>query len=330
MRFVIYGAGAVGGVIGARLVQAGHDVVLIARGDHLQAIKERGLTLESPKERTTMRVAAVGHPSEIAFRDGDVVFLCMKTQDTAAALDDLESATNLDLPIVCAQNGVENERIALRRFRRVYGMVVMLPATFVDPGVVQVGAGPVSGILDVGLYPGGADDSCATVAATLQTATFSANVYPDVMRWKYAKLLVNLANVLQAIGGLEARDSGLQARLSDEGAACFRAAGIDWAPDDEWEARREGVLQFRPVLGGQGRRGNSTWQSLARGTGSTESDFLNGEIALLGRLHGVPTPANSYLQRLANQLARERRPAGSLSAAAVARGLEEFATAQAG
>ncbi len=65
-------------------------------------------------------------------------------------------------------------------------------------------------------------------------------------------------------------------------------------------------------IDGVPRRGGSSWQSLNRGTGTIEADYLNGEIALLGRLHGVPTPLNELLQRLANAFARERRPAGSL------------------
>ena len=116
MRFIIYGAGAIGGVIGARLHAHGHEVILIARGAHLTAIRERGLTLIAPDERTTLPLPAVGHPREIAFRDDDVVLLAMKTQDTPAALDALSGCAE-DVPVVCAQNGVANERMAARRFR---------------------------------------------------------------------------------------------------------------------------------------------------------------------------------------------------------------------
>jgi 2-dehydropantoate 2-reductase len=66
-------------------------------------------------------------------------------------------------------------------------------------------------------------------------------------------------------------------------------------------------------VGDRPRPGGSSWQSLARGSGSIETDFLNGEVVLLGRLHGVPTPRNAALQRLAGRLAREHRPPGSLS-----------------
>src|SRR6185369_6440327 len=68
------------------------------------------------------------------------------------------------------------------------------------------------------------------------------------------------------------------------------------------KARRGDRLAMRPV-GGERRGGGSSWQSLRRRHGSIEADYLNGEIVLLGRLHGVPTPANALLQRLANQAA---------------------------
>ena len=70
-------------------------------------------------------------------------------------------------------------------------------------------------------------------------------------------------------------------------------------------------------IDGKRRGGGSTWQSLARGAGSTEADHLNGEIVLQGRLHGVPTPVNAGLQRLARELAAARTPPGSLTAAEV-------------
>jgi 2-dehydropantoate 2-reductase len=66
-------------------------------------------------------------------------------------------------------------------------------------------------------------------------------------------------------------------------------------------------------VGGRERGGGSSWQSLARSSGAIEADYLNGEIVLLGRLHGVPTPVNALLQRMANRFATERRAPGSMS-----------------
>jgi 2-dehydropantoate 2-reductase len=307
MRFVIYGAGAIGGAIGARLFAAGYETLLIARGAHLAAIKALGLRLDTPEGSKTYPVPAVGHPGEVDFRDDDVVLLTMKTQDTEAALNDLQAAcARRDLPIVCAQNGVENERLALRRFDRVYGMLVILPATYLEPGVVETSTSGVLGVLDAGRYPAGVDATICEVCAALEAAGFRARPDERVMRLKYGKLLSNLNNTLQAALG-ETRAAEVSRMLTAEAVACYRAAGIDWAGEGEMAALREGM-----VAGG-GRQGSSTWQSLARGAGSIESDFLNGEIALLGRLHGVPTPANAALQRIGRRLVAEGRQPGSMT-----------------
>jgi len=82
VRVVILGAGGIGGTIGARLHQAGYDVALIARGSHLTAIREHGLTLETPEERVTLRIAAYGHPREVDWRQDDVVVHAARSQDT--------------------------------------------------------------------------------------------------------------------------------------------------------------------------------------------------------------------------------------------------------
>jgi 2-dehydropantoate 2-reductase len=79
------------------------------------------------------------------------------------------------------------------------------------------------------------------------------------------------------------------------------------------------------TVGGRQRAGGSSWQSIARGAGSIETDYLNGEIALLGRLHGVPTPVNAAMQRLAARMVRERIPAGSIGLDDIEREVAKFA-----
>ena len=311
MRFVVYGPGAVGGTIGGRLFQHGHDVVLIARGAHGAAIGADGLRLRAPGGDEVLRLPVVDHPGALDLGPGDVVVLAMKTQDTEAALVALAAAAPPGTPIVCAQNGVENERLALRRFPLVHAMCVMLPATYLEPGVVVSHGAPLSGILDLGRAPSGADEVTEEVAAALDGSGFSSRPDPAVMRRKYAKLLMNLGNALEAACGPSSRGSDLAARARREAVACYRAAGIDCATAEEDAARRGDLVSIAEVPGVR-RGGGSSWQSLARGVGTVEADHLNGEIVLLGRLHGVPTPVNALLQQTANRLARERAPAGSL------------------
>jgi 2-dehydropantoate 2-reductase len=320
MRYVIYGAGSIGGTIGGLLHEAGRDVVLIARGAHLGALRREGLQLRSPDDDRTLRIRAVGSPAEAELEPDDVVVLAMKTQDTEAAVEELALVAPQQVAVVCAQNGVENERIALRRFRNVYGMLVVLPSEHLSPGVVEHAAAPVAGVLDLGPFParaGGAEDPVATrVAADLTAAGFASRALDDVMGWKYSKLLLNLFNAIELAVGPSVRADELLARAREEAHACYAAAGIV-IPTPQQERERRSEMSTPRGIDGRARAGSSSWQSLARGAGAVEVDWLNGEIALLGRLHGVPTPVNSALQRIANQLARDRRAPGSLTLEAV-------------
>ncbi|MEU7929102.1 2-dehydropantoate 2-reductase N-terminal domain-containing protein [Micromonospora sp. NPDC049107] len=316
MRYVIIGAGAVGGTIGVRLAQADRDVTLVARGAHLDAIRERGLTLRQPDGDVTARLAAIDGPDDRLLPADTVLVLTVKSQDTEAAL-----ATWVDapvagggtagerLPLVTAQNGVANERAALRLFADVHPVCVWLPATHLDPGVVVANGHPHPGMLHIGRYPRGADDTDRAIAADLTAAGFVAPVREDVLSWKYGKLLSNLGNGLQALLGEDIPDA-LVERVRGEGVAALAAARIPHTSPAQERAERGDLVQQRPV-GGADRSGGSTWQSLARGTGSTEVDHLNGEIALLGRLHGVPTPANVAVQRAVRLASREKIAAGA-------------------
>lgn len=303
MRYVVVGPGAVGGTIGGRLHAAGREVVLVGRGAHAAAIARDGLLLADPDGSQILRVPVVDDPSRVTWRADDLVVLAVKTQDTAGALSAVLAVTPPDVAVLCAQNGVENERLAARRTAHTYGCCVVLPATHLEPGVVHAHAAPVPGLLDVGRYPSGTDARSAAIVDDLTAAGFSAVERPDVLRWKYAKLLANLANAAEAACGPGARDHPLVGTARAEGVACLTAAGVDVASAAE-DAERRAALPAPRAVGGQERAGGSSWQSLARGTGTIEADYLNGEVVLLGRLTGTPTPVNALLQRLAGELAR--------------------------
>ncbi len=322
MRYIIYGAGGIGGAIGARLFQHGYEVILICRGEHLHTIQSKGLTLKTPAETLNLAVRAVGHPEEIAFTPSDVALLTMKSQDTEMALRDLERAGGRDLAIICGQNGVDNERLAIRRFVRVYGMVVWMPATYLEPGLVLNHAEPVGGILDAGCYPNGVDSLITQVTQDLTTCGFSAVPDHNIMRWKYTKLLSNVRNAFQAACGFEARSRKMIRVLRAEALACYQAAGIEFVPEDELQARVRSQITLADIEG-HPRTGGSSWQSLMRGLPTIEADFLNGEIVLLGRLHGIPTPCNALLQRVVNNMARTGQKPGSIAVADLERQLDE-------
>ena len=317
MRVVILGAGGIGGTIGARLHQHGHDVALIARGAHLQAIRDRGLTLMTPEAEVRLAIPAYGHPSEVGWRDGDVVVLAVKSQDTEAVARDLAAAAGR-VPVVSAQNGVDNERALARWFDDVHGMCVMMPTAHLEPGVVQAHSIAATGILDLGRSPDGLDDVDEELAAALRASSFECVARPDIMRWKYRKLLNNLGNAVQALCGADLDGDEVPAcleLLEAEAVAAFAAAGIEPVSEEEDHERRADHLQLR-AIGDEPRAGGSTWQSLARGSG-VETDFLNGEIALLGRRYGVPTPANAAIQALMASAARAHATPGTMSSRAL-------------
>jgi 2-dehydropantoate 2-reductase len=110
-------------------------------------------------------------------------------------------------PVVCAQNGIENERLALRLFPNVYAAVVMMPADFVKPGEVVINCGPKLGVFNIGRYPRGVDSAAGRSAGRWMAPASRDSPTADVMPGKYGKLLMNLSNVLDAAAGVKPRAS---------------------------------------------------------------------------------------------------------------------------
>jgi 2-dehydropantoate 2-reductase len=315
VRVVVYGAGAVGSLIGGRLRQAGVDVVLIARAAHAEAIGVHGLTLRTARGSEVVAIDAVTSVAELSPGDDDVVLITAKTQDVGPIHSQL-LAWNSGVPVVCATNGVEHERIALRSFDHVYAMCVQLPAEFEKPGEVTALCAPINAILDIGRYPAGVDETARRLAALIETSPhMSSEADDDVMTKKYGKLLVNLGNAADAACGFGGREARVVSDAINEAKGVLRAAAIRWKQPQEQAARhkaRAELMQF-DIPDGDTFLGGSTWQSLAKGATTIETDYFNGEIALLGRLHGVPTPANDFLQRYASRLLRDQRHPGSVT-----------------
>lgn len=317
MRFIIYGVGAIGGTFAAALSLAGHEVVGIARGNMLQAIRSNGgLLFRSTTGPQLVDFPVVASPAELEFRPDDIIFLTMKGQDTAAALDALRAAGVSTQAVVCAQNGVNNERLALRLFPTVYAMTVMLPADYVTAGEVICYGTPKYGMVDLGRYPRGIDETVAAIAIAFDSAGFAAFPLEQVMRSKHGKLRDNLGNVVEAALGHGSRTGPLLEAIQAEAEAVYKAAGIDWVAVGNADPRRKGLMDMGAVAGVT-RTGGSSIQSLKRGTGTIETDYLNGEIVLLGRLHGVPTPLNAGLVTIGHELVATGAKPGSMSEAEV-------------
>ena len=295
-HYVLYGAGAVGGVIGARLHRAGHEVTFVARGEHLARIRAGGLVLDTAEGRYAAPAPATDTAAEVPWTDDTVVLLTVKSHQTETALADLVAHAPAGTPVVCAQNGVANEPATLRRFARTYAITVMLPSQHLEPGVVVQSCHPVPGLLDIGRYPSGVDDLCDWVATDLRSAGFESVPRADIMAWKHRKLVTNAVGDVSTVLPDEADE--LRPLVRAEAETAIEAAGIAMVSDDADAERRGGLLHGRDDVNGP----NSLGQSIQRGSSGLEVDYRAGEIVLLGRLHGVPTPANERVQRAAHLL----------------------------
>ncbi|SEP58398.1 ketopantoate reductase family protein [Microlunatus flavus] len=335
-RYVIIGAGAIGGSVGGRLHQAGRDVVLVARGQHLDVLRNEGLRLRTPDEDVTLRVPAVAGPDELVLSDDDVLVFATKTQQVEAALvawadapvrggDGSEGTAGSRLPALMALNGVASEAMALRWFARVVGVCLWLPSVHLTPGEVIIRGGPRSGMLHLGSVPAARETTLlAEVAADLEAANFDVPLPADVMPWKYRKLISNLANGLQALLGAGGGSAPLARAVDAEARAVLDAAGIEVTTDAEESAARAAAFTMHHVPGVPDDVGGSTWQSLQRGTGNVETDYLNGEIARIAHAHGTEAPLNTRLASLVRRAAARGQQPGEISAdeLAVALGLE--------
>lgn len=311
-RYVVIGGGAVGGALVAQLVPAGHEVVLVARGEHGRAIADRGLVVRRPHGVDVVRVPVAAGPEGVDLRADDVLVLTVKTQDAEAALAGWAwrpvegGGVAADLPIVTFQNGLLTEDLALRRFSRVYGATIGIAASHLATGeIVSPSLPPAVGVVWVGRYLAPRDELQDELVADLVAAGFAAWSVDDVRAEKDAKLLANVGNGLDLFTGDD--ESRLRARrlLREEAHRVIEAAGLPLPPGGELD--RHGVdLQVLPVEGHVGGR-LSTWQSFARGA-SSEVDYLNGEVVLLARRHGLDAPVNAALQCLLGPPA----PAGEL------------------
>lgn len=329
-RYLIIGAGAIGGGIGGRLAQAGTPTVLVARGDHLTALQRSGIRLRSPDADVRVPVRAVAGPTEIELTPDDVLVVTTKTHQASAALaawadapvtggDGRVSTAGEQLPILMALNGVASEEMALRYFRRVFGVCVWMPAVHLEPGEVIIRSTPTTGTFHVGRVPVEvAEPADTALLRRLQDdwtgAGLRVTLPDDVMPWKYRKLVSNIANAVEALVGSRDDIGPVVDAAQAEARRVLDAAGVVYTDDEEEKAARARSSPVRPVPGEPAELGGSTWQSLTRGTGNVESDYLNGEIVRLANRHRLAAPINTGLASLARRAAADGRRPGSVSA----------------
>ncbi|SCB33780.1 ketopantoate reductase family protein [Rhizobium multihospitium] len=309
-RYIIIGAGAVGASLAAQFELSGIDYVLVGRGAQIRHVIEHGLVYHRPSGIRQIRLKAFDTAEPPSLRRDDILLLTVKSQDAAEALafwawrpvGHSEGLTTSALPIVTFQNGLATEAAALRLFPNIYGASILTPARFTETGHVVVGGDPQVAIVTIGRYPHDTDETAAKVALDLSRSDYIAETTSDIKRWKAAKLLHNVRNVLELFDGGEDARAAFSAALVEEAETVLEAAGYTFASPSE---RTVSIAHWKIAENSGIRPGQqSTWQSFTRGA-SSEVDYLNGEITLLGRLHGIATPYNRAAQEIAGSAAQQ-------------------------
>src|ERR1700737_1057279 len=309
----VYGAGAIGSLVGARLHDAGANVRLIGRQAHVDAIRTNGLLVKGPGESHIVHVPATTTLGGAA----DIILLTVKSQDVQDACLVI-AQKNSDATVVTMQNGVRSDREAadILGRGRIVGCVLNISATYLEPGVVEQNTRE---FFQVGApFPEAAARVDAVVA--LLSPALRVEFVPDIARARWTKLMANLNNAIMAITGWPIgkalRHPGL-ARLSiatiREGVRTAQLGGFGL--DQSRRARTFRLmstlpmplsyLTFRKRLAGNfppdSTYGPSTLQSLKRHS-SSELDSLNGEMVTLGERIGHPTPYNRGLLESGRQV----------------------------
>ena len=298
MKVAVMGAGAVGCYYGAMLARAGHEVVLIGRPAHVEAVRARGLRLEAQSFDEHVPMAASTEPD--AVQGADLVLFCVKSTDTEAAAAQIASHLAPGALVLTLQNGVDNDERArsVLRDHEVAAAVVYVATGMAGPGHVKH-----NGRGELVIAPSARGEE---VAQALRAAGVPTEISDNVRGALWAKLVLNCAyNALSAITqlpyGVLVRNEGVPGVLRDVVAECLavaRAEGVTIPGDID--AAVAGIARTMPA------QFSSTAQDLARGKRS-EIDHLNGFVLRRGEALGVPVPANRLLWTLVRLL--EDKPA---------------------
>ena len=292
MNVAVMGAGAVGCYYGAMLARAGHSVTLVGRQQHVDAVTDRGLFLETSRLQEYIPMRATTEPSGVA--DADLVLFSVKSADTEMAGREIAPHLKEGVVILSLQNGVDNaERLQAVIERTVVPAAVYVATEMAGPGYVKHHG---RGELVIGL-----SSQSAAVAASFTAAGIPTTVSENVIAALWSKLILNCAyNALSAVSQLPygrlLEVDGVKAVMKDVVEECLSVA------------RRTGVAVpanvLEPVLALASTmpdQYSSTAQDLARGKKS-EIDFLNGFVVRRGKEFGIPTPANQALYTMVKLL----------------------------
>ncbi len=295
MRIAVMGAGALGGYFGGRLANAGHDVSLIARGAHLEALQAHGLRVLSPKgDLHVTDIRATADPSEVG--EVDVVLFAVKNRDVEGAGTAILPMMGADSYAVTVQNGISAwERLeAIVGKGRVVPGVARMPGDIVEPGVIRHSA--AFDRLSFGEFTGERSVRVARLHDALQAAGTMPEIVDHILHDLWLKFC--LQSTFSSMTALTRLDMG-PLRECPESAALMRIA-VDEAfevgkaevpdlPKDVADVAWETLMNMIPS-----DTHSSMLDDLERGK-PLELEYLGGEVVRLGQKHGVPTPVQAFL-----------------------------------
>jgi len=315
-RIAVIGAGAVGSALGALLHRAGQNIVLIARPAHIAAIRQHGLQVDGD---TGNFITPVEAAETLSFRP-DLALLTVKTQDVVAAVKANQAFLN-DVPVVTFQNGVRGDELVAGVLPReqILSAVVVMHVTYLLPGKVTV---VYRGKLILGRPFGPRDSKLEDIAHILNQAVPTL-VKDNIQGIHWLKLIVNLNNALPAITNFNVSQvyvntflRHLAVGLMREGLRVIDRANIRLESLSEVSVGLTRFINWMPsgiagrIAAAKVRRLSTVWplwgstlQSIQRGR-PTEIDYLNGEIAVLGKRYGEATPLNTKMVELVHQVER--------------------------
>ena len=292
MRVAIMGAGGLGGTLGALLSKSGHDVSLIARGPHLEAIRERGLRLTGAAGEFSVNVTATDNPSDVG--PVDLVIFSVKTYHNEQAIPAIRPMVGDATAVLTFQNGVESAKEIRSLVERglVLPGVYSTPAHIQSPGVISLLSQPNAGF---GNPDGGETSQIKEIQKALQESGVNLDYWDDATKMLWSKFVpfcalagstsASRTRIKRLFTFKEGRD--LFSAIIEEGRAVARAEGVDIPADvaDKMTASFEKLPDdYQPSM--------QTDFQLGR---QTELEAINGAIVRLGRDAGVPTPVNSFI-----------------------------------
>ena len=294
MRVAVMGAGAVGGYFGARLAASGQDVLFIARGEHLAAMRRGGLRIKSPQGDLFVPSSFASEPKEVG--PVDLVLFCVKSYSTDEAAQRLAPLVGEETVILSLQNGVDNpDRIArLWGKERTLAGVVYIGARISAPGMIEHAAG---GKIVMGELDGGVNGGTRAVQQIFSQANVPCAVSGEILKVMWTKLVWNApfcalsclarATVKEIMETDSLRELALKCMEEVTEAAKCQAIELGPSAVEEAMSLSRGLGDFKP----------SMLQDLEAGK-ALEYEALNGIVVSLLSRQGKRAPINETCHAL--------------------------------